>query len=1371
MRDQQGGRAGPGRARAALFPGDDPTSAAHRATDWAATPLGPVEAWPAELSAAVRTVLPSTIPMLLWWGPELVQIFNHAYTPILGDKYPAGIGQPAAECWPDVWAEMGPLADRVLTDGVAAHGENQRLFMFRRGFWEETYWTFSYSPIRGPDGHVAGIFVATSDVTARVVGDRRLALLRELGELSIAEADRTVDAVRAVARVLATDADDLPLGTVWLREDLTYDSAGPPAGDRPDDPDLRPAASFGPGDAPSRAPAEIVEVLHTGRAARIDRPAWLDARTPRSGGGGEPGRVDTAVALPLVATGHSRPVGVLVVGVSPFLDLDRPYRHFLDLMAGRVSTALTDVLAYEAQRRRAAALADIDAARTAFFTDVSHELRTPLTLIAGPVQESLADEVDPLSPTQRQRLELVRRNTARLRRLVDDMLDVTRVESGRLTPERAATDLASLTAGIAESFAYAMRQAGLRFEVDVAPLPRTAYVDRDMWEKIVVNLLGNALKYTLSGTVRLTLTGDDAQIVLSVADTGIGIPAAELPLLFRRFHRVHAAGGRTTEGTGIGLALVREMTRLHGGEVGVESVEDSGSTFTVRFPYGRPDGVGPAAPERMRSWLTEAGAVDEVGAEPAADAPTVLVVDDNADLRGYLCALLGPHFRVLGAVDGVEALDLVAREGPDLVLTDVMMPRLDGFGLLRALRADRRTAGLPVIVLSAHTGEEAAVQALGAGADDHLPKPFSSSELLARVRAHLELAWLRTREATWRAALIESMQDAFAVVDLGGTLVEANEAFCRLIGVPVLTAPVPPPHPWWPRTEADPVDRRRLTDALRSARSSDRGRVVLPLRHAGGHRVYAEAVYSTLREPATGRRLYVATLRDVTEEVRAGARQATLATLTARLAGATDLAEVLEVGLSELRDLLGGARGVAVCADAAGVPLMVTGGLEASRAVRSAIDSLPADGEPRPVRDDVGRWTAVGARLEAGGGTGGIWLELDRPRSEPVVDLPLVRQLCAALGQALVRARAYETQRAVALAMQRAMLGPTDLPAGFAVRYEPAVRPLEVGGDWYDVVSLPGDMVGVVVGDCVGRGLPAATVMGQLRSACRALLLQAKGPAEVLTALDDFARLIPGGACTTVFCAIIDRGLGLVRYSSAGHPPGILVHPDGSSELLDRAGSVPLASVAVRGRPEGAGQLHPGSTLLLYTDGLVERRRELIDAGISRAVAALTEGRVLPEGTLVDRIVRDLLPGVRNDDVAVLVYRHREPAVFTAALTADPAQLAPTRRALRDWLTGLGISEADTEAVLIAAGEACANAIEHGYRFTPGATVTVRGRLRADRLEVVVSDTGGWRESDDSDGDRGRGRLIMARLMDEATVAGSTDGTTVRLVKWVTAAA
>ncbi|MCM0678666.1 PAS domain-containing protein, partial [Micromonospora phytophila] len=258
-----------------LFPGDDATSAAHRACDWAATPLGPVESWPAELCAAVRTVLPSKIPMLLWWGPELVQIFNHAYTPVLGDKYPAAVGQRGAECWAEVWAELGPLTEQVLAGHGATYSENQLLMLDRHGYLEETYWTFSYSPACDGRGRVAGIFVATTDVTARVLGDRRLETLRELGSVSIAEADTADDAVRAAGRVLAGSPADLPLLMIYLRHGRTVpDEDATPSAD-PGGDELVLAASFGvdAGDGPVAGPApewlpEVVEVMRTGRPVR-----------------------------------------------------------------------------------------------------------------------------------------------------------------------------------------------------------------------------------------------------------------------------------------------------------------------------------------------------------------------------------------------------------------------------------------------------------------------------------------------------------------------------------------------------------------------------------------------------------------------------------------------------------------------------------------------------------------------------------------------------------------------------------------------------------------------------------------------------------------------------------------------------------------------------------------------------------------------------------------------------------------------------------------------------------------------------------------------------------------------------------------------
>jgi CheY-like chemotaxis protein/anti-sigma regulatory factor (Ser/Thr protein kinase) len=307
------------------------------------------------------------------------------------------------------------------------------------------------------------------------------------------------------------------------------------------------------------------------------------------------------------------------------------------------------------------------------------------------------------------------------------------------------TDVATFTSELAGIFRAATERAGLRLTVDCPPLRRPAYVDPRMWEKVVVNLLANAVKYTFVGGIDVALHADDDGFRLTVADTGVGIVAEELPQLFERFHRVAGATARTREGTGIGLALVHELAALHGGTVAVTSEPGAGSTFSVTFPYGTPDVVqaGSRAVSPSDAARGEAASWEEDTSRPGTAVPSgadVLVVDDNADMRAYLTRLLGPHWVVRTTANGEEALRAVAERRPDVVLTDVMMPRIDGFELLRALRSDPATRQIPVIMLTARAGQEASVEGLEAGADDYLAKPFRADELIARVRVALERA-------------------------------------------------------------------------------------------------------------------------------------------------------------------------------------------------------------------------------------------------------------------------------------------------------------------------------------------------------------------------------------------------------------------------------------------------------------------------------------------------------------------------------------------------------------------------------------------------------------------------------------------------------
>jgi signal transduction histidine kinase len=433
-----------------------------------------------------------------------------------------------------------------------------------------------------------------------------------------------------------------------------------------------------------------------------------------------------------------------------------------------MTAVMSNALAHESARKRAEALAEIDRAKTAFFSNVSHEFRTPLTLMLGPIEDELG-ELEPLPVERYERLTTVHRNSLRLLKLVNTLLDFSRIEAGRIQASFEPVDLAAFTAELASSFESAMTKAGVQFILALEPLPEAVYIDREMWEKIVLNLLSNALKHTFSGSIIVSLQWLETTAELIVADTGIGIPAAELPLLFvggaspleNRFHRVKGAKSRSHEGTGIGLALIKELSILHGGEVKVISREGKGSTFRVSVRTGTahlsPEQIGAARQTtstaiRGAAYVEEASRWDKISPvvptaaplAPATHKPRIVWADDNADLREYVAQMLAPDYAVEAVPDGEAALAAIRRELPNLVLSDVMMPNLDGFGLIQALRADVQTRNMPIILLSARSGQESAIVGLDAGADDYLSKPFTASELLARVKTHVELA--RTRQ-------------------------------------------------------------------------------------------------------------------------------------------------------------------------------------------------------------------------------------------------------------------------------------------------------------------------------------------------------------------------------------------------------------------------------------------------------------------------------------------------------------------------------------------------------------------------------------------------------------------------------------------------
>ncbi|HEX7303830.1 response regulator [Lentzea sp.] len=731
-----------------LFTGDDGTSAAHRDRDWAATALGPVESWPAELRAAVRTVMPSQIPMLLWWGPGLVQIFNHAYTSVLGEKFPAAVGQPATECWAEVWDELAPLAGRALS-GVSTYSEKLNLFLRRHGYLEETYWTFSYSPVLAEDGTVAGIFVATTDVTAQVLSERRLESLRGLGTVTIAEADTAADVCRAAVEVLRGNPADVPAAQVHLRGA---------------DGRHRLVAGYGAAEVPD----ETVRL-----AAKTGLTRYL------------PG----AVVAPLPDG------GVLVLGLSPRRAFDELYATYADLVVAKVAAVVGDANAYAAERARAEALAELDAAKNRLFQNISHEFRTPLTLLLAPLGDLLGDEA--VAGERRETLAAAHRAALRLERLVDNLLDVARAQSGHLDARPEPTDLAKLTEECVSMFRAAAEGAGLGLTVTTDPV--MAAVDQEMWARIGLNLVSNAIKFTDRGTVAVTLARTGDQLALTVADTGVGIPPGEQDHVFDRFHQVGSVTGRSREGTGIGLALVADLARAMGGGVGLTSAAGQGSTFTVTVPFVPADTARPAGERVARlgaAFLAEARQWEPVpphpGGGPGGERRIVLV-EDNADMRDYLVRLLtGQGWAVDPAADAETALDRIRAARPDLVLTDVMLPGRDGLELLRDLRGDSALSRVPVILLTARAGSESAVDGLVHGADDYVVKPFHPSELVARVRVHLELSRFRESLIAQGEHEAESLRTAVETRGEIGRAVgvlmatrrwDADTAFRHLVGL------------------------------------------------------------------------------------------------------------------------------------------------------------------------------------------------------------------------------------------------------------------------------------------------------------------------------------------------------------------------------------------------------------------------------------------------------------------------------------------------------------------------------------------------------------------------------------------------------------
>lgn len=745
-----------------------------RAFDWENHPLGPPEYWPQSLKVVIRIMLTSRYAMWLGWGEEFYFFCNDAYLPTVGIKRDWVLGASARKVWAEIWPDIGPRAESVVQTGNATWDEALLLFLERSGYVEETYHTFSYSPVPNDENGIGGMLCVVTEETERVIGERRLATLRDIAaELDITRTEQEL--LAAVGRLLASHPQDIPFGLMYLFDEqmttaqLVCSHPACPGGT------LAPTVLKVDDDSaawPARQVlAKTAPVLIEDLSARFENiPAGAWDRPPKQ-----------AVLVPLMQQGQERPAGFFVAGLNPYRQFDTPCRGFVELFGGQIAAALSNVRAFEAERKRAEALAELDRAKTAFFSNISHEFRTPLTLMLGPLEDELRREGHP-----NENLDLAYRSSLRLLKLVNSLLDFSRIEAGRMEASFEPVNLAVYTAELASVFRSAVEKADLRLVVDCPPLPGPVYIDKEMWEKVVLNLLSNAFKFTFDGEIRVSLQASGDRVIFSISDTGVGIPETELPKLFERFHRVRGARSRSFEGTGIGLALVQELVVLHGGEIKAQSVENKGTTFTItlrkgssHLPADRISGtrhkvstsLGPIAfVEEALRWLpAEADkptsrVTDEITpSQPgllagAAGRPRIVLAEDNADMRDYVQRLLAQTYNVEAVADGEAALKAIQAHLPDLILSDVMMPKLDGFGLLELIRAEERTRSIPFIMLSARAGEEARVDGLGAGADEYLTKPFSARELLARVRSQLEMSKLRREAFIREQGLREQIQ-------------------------------------------------------------------------------------------------------------------------------------------------------------------------------------------------------------------------------------------------------------------------------------------------------------------------------------------------------------------------------------------------------------------------------------------------------------------------------------------------------------------------------------------------------------------------------------------------------------------------------------
>lgn len=632
----------------------------------------------------------------------------------------------------------------------------------------------------------------------------------------------------------------------------------------------------------------------------------------------------------------------------------------------------------------------------------------------------------------------------------------------------------------------------------------------------------------------------------------------------------------------------------------------------------------------------------------------------------------------------------------------------------------------------------------------------------ARERARAE--GLADRDK-FRTALVNSLQEGFFVADHQGAVIEMNNALIDILGYPAEGLPYRWPHPWL-------VDQQGARQQQALVQSIGTTAYETPIRHHDGHLVWVTVSINAVHGSGSEQGVFVGTMRDITAERAFAARESAVLRLATAVAVAKSVDELLSITLAECSTAIDVQRVVAISwPGGEGEPAVQIAGETSQTSWRrldpwlrhtfeDARHQLPLTARTVERPENAGKAQGLVAVL-SGAGDLALWLELRTPRWVSAEDRLLVTVLIGHLSLAMQHVRQFENARETALTLQRALLPTMQPPPGFAVRYEPAVPPLEIGGDWYDVLPIGDHRIGIVVGDCVGRGLPAAAVMGQLRSSARALLINGAEPALLLEQLDSAASLIPNAYCTTVFLAVLDTESGVLQYSNAGHMPAVLVGPEpGTIAMLTDAASVPLAVRRPEPRPQSSRVLPPGSTLMLFTDGLVERKHESIDDGIARAAAVLVKTAALALDSVADAVLRELAPPPGyDDDVAMVIYRHQQsPLRIETEASAD--RLVGIRHRLADWLRTAGVPDESAADIVLVVNEACTNCVEHAYSGQRLGTMALDAELAQGEIRARITDQGSWKTPAADPDNGGRGLLLMRALSSAVELDRAATGTT-----------